>query len=220
MQVDITNQGATLYLDGVIGGKFDGGYSTQDLIGDLRAVSDKAPLTVRINSPGGDVFDGFSMYNQLTERTGRVDVVVDGVAASAGSLVAMAGQTVTVNMGSQMMVHEAEAFVMGARVAELATLMGRLEKINADLVSVYSARSRMSAAQVRDAMAAETWYNAEEAIAAGLADKMASTKAAAFADSLTGFSYRRGPTATAERKPWRISHDEARMMLTRARIAV
>ena len=59
MRVEISNQGAVLYIDGVIGGKFDGGYSTQDLISDLRAVSDKAPLTVRINSPGGDVFDGF-----------------------------------------------------------------------------------------------------------------------------------------------------------------
>ena len=160
------------------------------------------------------------MYNQLMERTGRVDVVVDGVAASAGSLVAMAGETITVNVGSQMMVHEAEAFVMGARVAELATLMGRLERINNDLVAIYSSRSRLSAAEVRDAMAAETWYNADEAVAAGLADTLGTTAAAAFAGDLGGFGYRRGPTAKAKTEPWRISHDRAKMLLTRAKHAI
>ena len=127
-------------------------------------------ITLHINSPGGSVFDGVSIYNALRDHPARVDVMIDGVAASAASFIAMAGDTVTMNRGSEMMVHNAHGLVVGDSVAmrEMASL---LDRQNNKIAKIYSARAGGPTDHWLKSMEAETWYDPQEAVQAGLADR-------------------------------------------------
>lgn len=128
-------------------------------------------LTVRLNSPGGDVFDGVAIYNLLLDHAAMVDVVVDGLAASAASFIAMAGETVTANSGSQFMIHDAWGLAIG-NAADMTEMASVLEKTSAMIASIYAERAGGEADGWRTAMLAETWYSAQEAVDAGLADEV------------------------------------------------
>lgn len=127
-------------------------------------------LNVRVNSPGGDVFDGIAIYNMLLGHPGQVTVTVDGLAASAASFVAMAGDTVQMNRASQMMIHDAAGLVVGD-AADMTEMAATLNRISDTIAGIYAAKAGGDAADWRTAMQAETWYSATEAVAAGLADQ-------------------------------------------------
>jgi ATP-dependent protease ClpP protease subunit len=137
----------------------------------------KGDVDLHIHSPGGDAFDGVALHNMLRQHDGNVDVTVDGLAASAASVVAMAGNSVTMSRGSQMMIHDAWGLSMG-NAEDMSKMLGMLDKTSDSIASIYAAKAGGTAADWRTAMKAETWYSAEEAVDAGLADAVETETAA------------------------------------------
>lgn len=129
-------------------------------------------VTLRLNSPGGEVFDGIAIFNLLKNHPGGVDVVVDGLAASAASFIAMAGESVTMQPHSRMMIHDALAFAYG-NAAELTALAALLDDLSANIASIYAERSGGDVDAFRELMRAETWLDPQAAVDLGLADAAA-----------------------------------------------
>lgn len=147
------------------------GVTAKDFVQALAAAGD-GPLTLRINSPGGDVFDGLAIYNALRARSAPITVVVDGLAASAASFIAMAGKTVTMAEQSMLMIHNAWGICMGDR-NDMLDMSAVMEKIDAQLGDIYAGKSGKAAADIRAMMDAETWLTSTEAKDAGLCDVIA-----------------------------------------------
>ena len=137
---------------------------------ELRSVSAKN-ITLRVNSPGGDVFDGIAMHNDLAEHPARVRVEVSGLAASAASLIAMAGDEIAVASNAFMMVHNAWGVAIGNR-HEFAEMIELLEQVDGALAQTYAARTEMDIGAVEALMDAETWLNADDAVDSGFADEV------------------------------------------------
>ena len=145
-----------------------GGVSAVDFVATLAGI--EGDLEVHINSPGGDVFDGLAIYNSLAARQGAVTTIVDGLAASAASFIAQAGTIREIAPGAMMMIHDAHGYG-GGNAAELREYADMLDKVSDNLASIY-ARHSGQADGWRDTMRATTWYTADEAVAAGLADRV------------------------------------------------
>jgi ATP-dependent protease ClpP protease subunit len=128
-------------------------------------------IDLRLNSPGGNAWDGLAIYNSLRAHPATVTVTVDGMAASAASYIAMAGDKVLMNRGSQMMIHDASGIVIG-NASDMEKYAIALNKLSDSIASVYAARAGGSTAEWRDVMREEAWYKADEAVAAGLADEV------------------------------------------------
>jgi ATP-dependent protease ClpP protease subunit len=149
-----------------IGGWF--GVYADEFLAELRQVT--APkIRLRINSPGGSVFEGVAIANALRAHPATVTVQVDGIAASIASVIAMAGDRVEMAPNSMLMIHEASGACMGP-ASEMTKMAEVLDLISANISNAYAARSGTDAALWRDAMKAETWYLPDDAVAAGLAD--------------------------------------------------
>lgn len=150
------------------------GVSASDFSRQLKAIS--APtLTVHINSPGGDVFDGVAILNMLRSHPSNKHVIVDGLAASAASFIAMAGSTVTMMPNSMLMIHDASGGCMG-NAAEMQQMADLLDKVSDNIASIYKAKAGTgTVADWRGVMQAEQWYTADEAVEAGLADRVGDT---------------------------------------------
>jgi len=151
-----------------IGGFF--GVPAAEFVRDLRVI-DSDRIEVHINSPGGDVFDGIAILNALRQHPADVTTVVDGLAASAASFVAMAGSPVVMSRNAEMMIHDAGGFAVGNSV-DMRELADQLDRVSDNIASIYADRAGGSPADWRSVMRAETWYTAEEAVAAGLADRV------------------------------------------------
>lgn len=147
------------------------GVSAEQLARDISALDPTRDLTVRINSPGGNVYDGIAILNSLRSHPGVVTVVVDGIAASAASVIAMGGDEIVMNRNSELMIHNGRAYASGG-AEEMRKLADRLDQVNANLATIYAERAGGTAEEWRDIMAAETWYSADEAVTAGLADRV------------------------------------------------
>lgn len=152
------------------------------------AALDVDELQVYINSPGGSAWDGMAIMNSLRRHKATVNVVVDGLAASAASLIAMAGDHVTMNRGSELMIHDTSGLAYGnaATMLETAEILNKLSDSYADS---YAARAGRDRAHWREVMRAETWYTAEEAVLAGLADEWADAPAAEAKFDLSRFKH-------------------------------
>lgn len=146
------------------------GISAEQFVRDLGAIDNDA-ITVRINSPGGSVFDGIAILNALRDHPAKVTVVVDSLAASIASVIAMAGDEIVMNRNSQMMVHNAWAVCVGdARDMEKSA--ARLAQHNTNIAQIYADRAGGTAEDWLAVMAEETWLLADEAVDAGLADRV------------------------------------------------
>jgi len=159
-----------VYDDVGDGGWFSDGISAKDFAGQLAKV--KGALRVGISSAGGDVFDGISIYNAIKGyRRGSVTTVVDGLAASIASVIFMGGQARVMADGAMLMIHDAFAVALGneAELTEFAAVLG---KVSDNIASIYADRSGGTPGYWRNLMRAETWYTADEAVAAGLADRV------------------------------------------------
>lgn len=126
-------------------------------------------LNVRVNSPGGEVFDGVAIYNTLLQHPATVNVVVEGLAASIASVIAQAGDTLTMMPASRAMIHDASGLAMG-NATDMRSYAGLLDSVSVMIAEVYAARAGGDAAAWRDLMLAETWFTPSEALAAGLID--------------------------------------------------
>lgn len=147
------------------------GVTAQDFAADIGKI--KGDIELHINSPGGEVFDGLAIYNSLSQRAGNVRVVVDSLAASICSVIAQAaspGQLVMAKSAS-MMIHDGFGLAVG-NAADMRKMAGVLDEQSGIIAQIYADRSGKPAAQWREAMVAETWYGAQAAVDAGLADEV------------------------------------------------
>lgn len=128
-------------------------------------------LNVHLNSPGGDVFDGIAIYNQLKNHSAKVVIHVDGLAASAASLIAMAGDEIVMNTGSMLMIHEASTWTWGTK-ADIKKTLNALEGIDKSIADIYMTRFEGERSEIETMIENETWFTASEAVELGLADKV------------------------------------------------
>lgn len=145
-----------------------GGMTAKRMGGILRGVGER-DVTVNINSPGGDLFEGIAIYNILRAHKGKVTVRVVALAASAASVIAMAGDRIEIARSAFFMVHNCWVLAMGNR-HDLAELSAWLEPFDAAMVDVYSARTGLDAKKVAKLMDAETWIGGGAAVDQGFAD--------------------------------------------------
>ncbi len=127
-------------------------------------------ITVRINSGGGDVFEGFAIYELLKDYDGDVTVKVDGLAASAASVIAMAGNNVFMGETALLMIHDPYTFAIG-NSAELTKTAELLDIIKGSIITAYKNRIDSSHEQISSWMKDETWFTAQDAISNGFADE-------------------------------------------------
>lgn len=135
----------------------------------LTALGDLKFLDVRINSGGGDVFDGITIYNRLKQHKAKVRTYVDGLAASIASIIALAGDEITVYDTSTFMIHKPWSYAMGSST-ELREVSDRLDMVEGQMLSIYKSRTGMSEDRLKSMLAAETWMTGEEAVDLGFAD--------------------------------------------------
>lgn len=145
-----------------------GGVSSKRIAAALRAIGDR-DVVVNINSPGGDFFEGVAIYNMLRAHPHKVTVRVLGLAASAASVIAMAGDDIQIGHAGFVMIHNAWVMAVGNR-HDLADAAKTMEPFDSAMATVYAARAGVDAAQASEWMDAETWFNGDAAIDAGLAD--------------------------------------------------
>lgn len=145
-------------------------------------------ITVRINSSGGNVFDAIAMTNALRDHPAKITTIVDGLAASAASFIATAGDEVVMNRNSELMIHNPKAVAAGG-AQDMRSLADRLDAVRDNIASMYVARAGGTVEQWRDVMAAETWYSADEAVQAGLADRVSEQPAVTNSHDLSAFTY-------------------------------
>ncbi|MDM2398160.1 ATP-dependent Clp protease proteolytic subunit [Mycobacteroides abscessus] len=183
------------------------GISADQFARDLKAIDNDA-ITVRINSPGGSVFDGIAILNALRDHPATVTVVVDSLAASIASVIAMAGDEIVMNRNSQMMLHNAWAVCVGD-TRDMEKSAARLAQHNTNIAQIYADRAGGTAEDWLAVMAEETWLLADEAVVAGLADRVielpekesdsAAARASVF--DLSAFRYAGRQSAPAPRVP-------------------
>lgn len=144
------------------------GVTAKRVAGALRAIGQKA-VTVSINSPGGDMFEGLAIYNILREHPAEVTVRIMGMAASAASIIAMAGDRIDMGLGTMFMIHNSWGGVVGNHhdMREAADLFAEFDAAMAD---IYAARSGQEVAEIRALMDSETWMRFEQAQELGFAD--------------------------------------------------
>lgn len=147
------------------------GVTAIDFVQELRAIA-TPNISVRINSPGGAVFDGMAIYNALLNHPAHVTAYVDGVAASAASFIAQAADEIVCAKASSMMVHGASGVCIG-KSADMREMADLLDKLNGQMAAIYAQRTERPAAEWLAQMGTDTWYTAEEAVTAGLADRVA-----------------------------------------------
>lgn len=159
---------ATVYLYDVIDSWW--GIDSGQFVKDLNAITAKT-IHLRINSPGGSVFDAEAIQTALQQHKARVVAHIDGMAASAATYVALAADEVEMSDGAMFMIHNAWTFAFG-NASELVDTAALLEKIDANLLRDYQAKTGASAEQIKQWMDAETWFNAEEALTNGFVDRI------------------------------------------------
>lgn len=148
-----------------------GGVSAKRIAGALRALQGK-PITVEMNSPGGNYFEGVAIYNLLRRHDAAVDVEILGIAASAASVIAMAGDTISIAANAEIMIHEARGLFLGTK-SDMRDAIDTLTHIDAAMCETYAARSGRPAADFAAMIEGKDHYfRGQAAIDAGLADLM------------------------------------------------
>lgn len=164
----------TISVLDVIGQDWYGeGVTSKRISGALRAIG-KKDVTVIINSPGGDYFEGLAIYNMLREHPAKVTVKIVGIAASAASVIAMAGDDIQIARAGFLMIHNTWVVAMGDRHA-LRDVADWLEPFDAAAVDIYAARTGMKDAELAKMLDRETWIGGADAVAKGFADDLLSS---------------------------------------------
>lgn len=126
-------------------------------------------INVRINSPGGSVFDGIAIYNRLKQHKAKKVVYIDGLAASIASVIALAGDEIKIGEGALYMIHLPWTFSMGNRM-DLENTVGRLMDVEEQMLGIYAKRTKLDRSEIRSMLEKETWMSAEEAVEKGFVD--------------------------------------------------
>ncbi|HGP0319185.1 Clp protease ClpP [Paenibacillus urinalis] len=161
----------TLYLNGVISEETWWGDEVTPKIFKDELLAGTGDITVWINSPGGDVFAAAQIYNMLMEYTGKVNVKIDGLAASAASVIAMAGGGVYMSPVSMLMIHNPSTIAIGDS-EEMLRAKALLDEVKESIINAYELKTGLSRTKLSHLMDAESWMNANKAIELGFADKI------------------------------------------------
>lgn len=165
------SQERTLFLNGEISDEtWYGDEVTPQLFKD-ELNAGKGNITVWINSPGGDVFAAAQIYNMLRDYKGAVTVKIDGLAASAASVIAMAGDEVLVSPVAMMMIHNPATIAMG-NAKEMERAIGMLNEVKESILNAYETKTGLNRVKLSHMMDEETWFNAKKAVELGFADKI------------------------------------------------
>lgn len=207
---------AELLIYDVIGRDFWGeGVDATGVVNFLAEQDDDAEIHVRINSPGGSAFDGAAIYNVLAQSDRRVVVHIDGLAASAASLVAMAGDEIRMASNAIMMIHNASGITVGT-AADHEKSIEMLRTVDESMAKAYAARGGLGLPDVKEIMDAETWMGAEEAEGYGFADIITEPKEASASWGRSGerivASFRKSPqhlTQAPQMRPHQIAAQAA-----------
>lgn len=162
----------------VIGSDFFGeGFTAKRMSAALRSIGEDKDVTVNINSPGGDVFEAATIYNLLAQHKGTVTVNILGLAASAASVIAMAGDKINISKIGFLMIHNAWSIAMGNKT-DFRTAADWLEQMDKSILAAYASRASIDESKISKMMDKETWIGADDAIEYGFADDMIETKKA------------------------------------------
>lgn len=147
--------------------------SLEDFLRDLDGLNDVESITFHINSVGGDVFAGLSIYNRIRALKAETTTIVDGLAASAASIIAQAGDKRQVSLGAQTMIHTAKALLIGFyNTDDIQKVDGMLQTADKSLAGIYAERTGLEETKILEMMGQETWMTADEAVENGFADEV------------------------------------------------
>jgi ATP-dependent Clp protease protease subunit len=163
------------------------GVTAKGFADQLKALGDVKTINVRINSPGGDVFDGVAIYNQLANHPAIVNVAIDGLAASIASIIALAGDKITIAENALMMIHNPWSFAIG-EAGDMRKMADTLDKIRGTLLGTYAARTGIDEKKLGMMMDEETWMDGKEAVKLGFADEVSEAKKIAAKFDLSCFN--------------------------------
>ena len=166
-----SDEGRTLYLNGVISEETWWGDEVTPKMFKDELLAGTGDITVWINSPGGDVFAAAQIYNMLMDYTGKVTVKIDGLAASAASVIAMAGGDVYMSPVSMIMIHNPSTIAIGDS-EEMLRAKALLDEVKESIINAYELKTGLSRTKLSNLMDAESWMNANKAIELGFADKI------------------------------------------------
>ena len=161
--------GEIFLYDDIGPGWFDDRITAKSFADDLKALGDVSVLNIYINSPGGSVFDGVAIYNQLRRHTARKVVSIDGLAASIASVIALAGDERSIAGNGIVMIHNPWAMAFGT-ADDMRKMAESLDKVRDGILNTYVDRTTLPESELVALMDAETWMTADEALAGGFVD--------------------------------------------------
>jgi len=161
--------GRTLYLDGAIAEETWLGDEVTPKQFKSELFSGEGDITIWVNSPGGDVFAASQIYNMLMDYKGKVTVKIDGIAASAASVIAMAGGEVLISPTGLFMVHNPMTVAIGDTV-EMEKAISMLSEVKEAIINAYELKTGLSRTKLSHLMDSESWFNAKKAVELGFAD--------------------------------------------------
>ena len=145
----------------------------EEFLEDLALIKDKGKITIRINSVGGDLYTGMAIYTQLKGLQGEKTVIIDGIAASAASLIAMAGDTIKIPAGSLIMIHDPTVYLWDVyNVKALKEVIKMLDAAAQSAAETYAVKTKLEVDAIRSMMHKETWMTGREAVEKGFADEI------------------------------------------------
>jgi len=168
------------------------GVSAKSFQKELTAMGKVSSINLHINSPGGNVFDGLAIYNQLKQHPARVVVDIDGLAASIASIIALAGDEIRIAANAMMMIHNPHGMAVGD-ATEMERVAALLKQVKGSLAETYVARTGQQRSKIEAWMDDETWMSAETAVQQGFADSVTSASPVSACFDLS--KYRNTPPA-------------------------
>jgi len=180
----LSDDNTELMIYDVIGWPFN---DAGEIIRALAGINSKT-VTVRINSPGGDVFDAMAIFNALQSHKSKIITRIESLAASAASFIALAGKEVQAYQNAMFMIHDPWVLAAGNQY-DLREIADILEKISGNMVDIYSQNSNIGKKEIRDMLKAETWFTAKEAKEKGFVDTIIDGKAVKAQFDLSMFAH-------------------------------
>jgi ATP-dependent protease ClpP protease subunit len=213
--INAKTDSAELYIYDDIGANPWGvGIMPEDVAAALKDLKDVRSITVRVNSPGGDVYDGMAIYSLFNGAKQRIIMQIDGLAASAAATIVMSGEEIVIADGAELMIHNAWMMAVGD-ATEMRRQADRLEQTTNQMAKIYSSRSGQPIGTVLSMMDNETWMTASVAYDLGFAEKVIPLKRVAA--SVRGYQYKHTPDQYKTNTI--IVPDKSNLELTRERIA-
>ena len=191
-RIEMKGETATIWLYDVIGADYFGGITARMFADEIVNAKGASQIELRINSPGGDVFEGAAMLSLLKSQPAPINVYIDGLAASMASVLATVGDTTQISANGMIMIHDPSGGVFGT-AEDMRKTADLMDKVKNTLVQNYVERTGMTAEEIMPLMASETWFTAQEALDANFVDCIGSEQCIAACVRPDLFKYRHMP---------------------------